>query len=176
GVPVRMAVVVSLCTALLAALGLPGFLRDVLRTRTAAALFFVLWAMDFWPSPLPLTQPEVPDYYAALARLPAGAVHGPDLDGADVMYQQTLFRKPMSLGCISRRPLSVATRKDELEALVAEGRYEELMQRYELRYLIAANAPQGALPLAGLKPVFIGGERSIYVLKSDPLPEVAASP
>jgi hypothetical protein len=174
GVPVRMASVVLLCTALLASRGLAGFLRG-LRTRAALLLFFVLCAMDFWPSPLPLTQPDVPDYYAALARLPAGAVHGPDLEGADVMYQQTLFQKPMSLGCISRRPQSVAARKEELDALVAEGRYEELMGRYQLRYLIAANPADGRVP-AGLKAVFVGGERSIYVLSSDPLPAAAVSP
>jgi hypothetical protein len=170
GVPVRMASMVLLCVALLAARGLPGFRRHVLRSRAASALFLVVFALEIWPSPLPLTRPDVPDYFEKLRELPPGAVHGPDVDGADVLYQQTLFRKPMTLGSISRQPLSLAGRKSELSGLVAEGRAEEMMRHFRVRYLIALNPSDGAVP-RGLKPVFVGGERTIYVLAEDPLPD-----
>ena len=174
GVPVRMASMVLLCTALLAARGLPGFLRHLLRRPAAAVLFFLVFVLETWPSPLPLTRPDIPDYFAALRELPPGAVHGPDVDGADVLYQQTLFRKPMTLGCISRRPASLAGRKYEFDELEAEGRQEELMRRFQVRYLIADNPTDGRAP-SGLKPVFVGGTRTIYVLDRDPLPGVRTS-
>jgi hypothetical protein len=174
GVPVRMASMVLLCVALLAARGLPGFVRHVLRTPAAAALFFVVFLLEIWPAPLPLTRPDVPDYFAALRDLPPGAVHGPGVDGADVLYQQTLFRKPMTLGCISRRPRSLAGRKDEFDALEAEGRQEELMRRFQVRYLIAENTADGRAP-SGLKPVFVGAARTVYVLAGDALPEARTS-
>ena len=48
------------------------------------------------------------------------------------------------------------------------------MRRYQVRYLIADNPADGRAP-SGLKPVFVGGTRTIYVLAGDPLPEARTS-
>ena len=169
GVPLRMASMVLLGTALLAAFGWTAFARRVLRTRLAAALFLALFLVDIWPSPLPRTPMVVPDYVRALAEMPPGAVHLPFDNGAEELLHQTVFDKPTTVGYIARTPSALSTRRDELDLLVASGRYDVVFRAYGVRYLVMDD--DGASPLPrGLKRAYRGAERSVYVSADDPLP------
>lgn len=171
-VPIRGASMVLLAVCVLAAHGWEP-LRRLLRSQTALLLFLALWSLEAWPWPIRLTRPELPEEFAALARLPRGVSFGPEFDGADVLFYQTLTRQPIATGCISRRPRSVFRRKEELDSVVAERRFAELFGPYRIRYLVAEN-PSDGVPRPGVKPVFVGAKRSIYVSPDDPLPAVSA--
>jgi hypothetical protein len=165
GVPVRMAAMVALGAALLAALGLPGFWA-ALRHGWARALFLAAFLVELWPAPLSLTAAVVPDYVAVLRDLPPGAVHLVEGDGAQALVDQTGFEKPMSLGLVSRLPLSYGGRRDAIEALLDEGAAAEVLRRFQLRYVVLDNADERGLR-GGLRRIFQGAGRSIHVAADD---------
>lgn len=172
GVPVRMAAMVALGLALLAGLGLPG-LWAALRHAWARALLLVVFLVELAPTAPTLTAAEFPDYVGVLRGLPPGAVHLVEGDGAQALFHQTRFEKPMTLGLISRLPLSYGGRRDEIEVLLDAGRADELLRRFRVRYVVLDNADERAA-FGGLRKVFLGAERSIYVAAGDDLRPTAA--
>lgn len=172
GVPIRMAAMVGLLAALLAAIGLPGFWA-ALRFGWARVLLLAVFLVELWPTPLVVTAAGFPDYVDVLRGLPPGAVHLVEGDGAQALYHQTRFEKPMTLGLISRMPQSCGGRRDEIEALLDDGRAGDLMSRFRLRYVVLDNADERATR-GGLRKLFQGADRSIYVALGDRLEPTAA--
>jgi hypothetical protein len=165
GPPVRMASMVLFGTALLASHGFPVLIGARRRKWLMGLAFVSLFLLETWPSPVPLTHLSPPDDVRALQRLPMGAVHVVNMEDT-WLYYQTLFEKPLSWGYISRLPESLSTRQQELDALAAAGRHREIIDHWGIRYVVAA--PSGTQPPAGLRPVFRGAARTIYVASDDP--------
>ncbi len=94
-----------LALAMLAALGLDALTRrgERLRWLPAAALALVLF--EFLPAPYPMSPPDVPDWYKALAQDPRpGAVLTLPVswDRPGYLLQQTVHGKPLTAAYISR--------------------------------------------------------------------------
>ena len=107
---------VVLGAAMLLALAAASSPRLQSTGRVAALLALVL--VDFWPPPLPLHRLETPPIYEQLAVLPAGGLLEIPLGIRDsfgeegridtnIMYFQSVHRKPIVGGYVSRIPPSV---------------------------------------------------------------------
>jgi hypothetical protein len=166
GTPVRGIVMAVAAASALAALGFAAAPRPVRVVLVALLLF------ELWPN-VPAT-PLVPsDWALELRKLPPGAVHGPGEDEfpfAKDHWHQTVHGKPMTTGYTARWPASRFARFDELDRLVREERFEELFARYRVRYVVLPYLRHWEWRRRGLKPVFFGGARVIYVAAADPLP------
>lgn len=115
-IPGRAVVFVVLATAMLLALAAASSSRLRATGRVAALLALVL--VDFWPRELPLHHLETPKIYEQLALLPAGGLLEIPLGIRDsfgeegridtnVMYFQSVHRKPIVGGYVSRIPPSI---------------------------------------------------------------------
>jgi hypothetical protein len=100
--------------------------------------------VDALPQPIPRTRPEIPAYVTALSHLPrSGAVLDPLGDQYLALYYQTIHQLPLADGYVSRLPLSVTqtllSKYDDATA----GRYQQLLHRYNVRYIVMrSNTPQ----------------------------------
>jgi hypothetical protein len=115
-IPGRAVVFVILGIAMLLAMAVSSSPR--LRSNWSVAALLALVFVDFWPQPLPLHHLETPPIYEQLARLPAGGLLEIPLGIRDsfgeegridtnVMYFQSVHRKPIVGGYVSRIPPSV---------------------------------------------------------------------
>ena len=142
GVPVRMVVMVTLAASIIAAIGVQALLdRPVVSTPARrwvmVGLAGVVLFVDSLPQPIPRTRPVIPEYVTVLSHLPrSGAVLDPMGDQYLALYYQTIHQLPLADGYVSRLPLSVT------QALLAKyddataGRYQQLLHRYNVRYIV----------------------------------------
>ncbi len=168
GVPVRMVVMVTLAASVIVAIGVQALLdRPVVnpaRRSVMMGLAGVLLIVDSLPQPIPRTRPVIPEYVTALSHLPrSGAVLDPLADQYLALYYQTIHQLPLADGYVSRLPLSVTqtllSKYDDATA----GRYQQLLHRYNVRYVVmhsaAAQPPPEGLTLwysgEGVKLYFI---------------------
>ncbi|MGH7179089.1 MAG: hypothetical protein ACREJC_17050 [Tepidisphaeraceae bacterium] len=138
GCPSRMMVMTTLCTAVLAAAGLAA-LAQVSRfaRRIVWLVFAVLLVVESIPRDRDLTSAQVPNWVVALRDLPDGAILDvtPPPPGRALFYQ-TVHRKPMAFGYISRLQRSVAAQNQRIRDLVTAGRFRPLVARFGIRYLL----------------------------------------
>src|SRR5262249_33237826 len=140
GAPVRMAVMTSLCVALIAGAGFAVLWQSSRRTPRVLALLLVLVAVGgAWPFSPPPPPAAPPPYLAAGQSLSKdyGLFDVEEAFGATrALYDQTQHHIPLRHGYISRVPRSVAQRDMELDALAARGEWQPLCERYGFRYLV----------------------------------------
>jgi hypothetical protein len=103
----RFAIMVELCVAVLAAVGLAWCLQRMGR-RWAALLggvVLVVVLAEFWEAPYPVSPPDTPAYYETLAQQPgSGAVLNLPMnyDRPGYLLYQTVHRRPITVAYISR--------------------------------------------------------------------------
>jgi hypothetical protein len=167
GTPVRFSVMGLLCVSILAGFGLRPFLARVFGGRVW--LFLLIFAFETWPRPIPMTRIEAPEYIAALAELPEGAVI--DLEGSmcERLLRQTWHERPVVDGYISRYPHAVLRELVERKEMYRTGRLLELMERSEARYLVLPTNRLGTAPPSGLGLLRVGDDSSIFCRSDDPL-------
>jgi len=167
GVPIRMMVMVTLGSAIVAAMVLSKINLSKRGGQVLLAVFSIILVVEMFPSTLPLTSPTEPAYTSALRALPStGAV----LDDAATtqsyqLYHQIAFDKPMVLGYISRTPESIVNKDAALVQTISSGDYKLLCSAYKLRYITTpANTPlHTTFPI-----VYHDGQAIIYDLKNSP--------
>jgi len=177
GMPVRMAIVMLLCTALLAAHGFVPLLQRVVRSRVLQALVLLLFGFEILPRPAVTTSQAAPETVRRLAELPMGAVHGWMLgpfEKTGALWHQTLHQKPVTWGYISREPTSRAGRLAELLRLEDEKRFTELMREYRVRYLVRPAADTSAELRDQCRLLWKGSAHAIWVAPKDSLLRDAA--
>lgn len=166
GVPVRMMVMVTLATAVIAAIVLSRLKLSTHKGKVILGLFVVLLAIEMWPSRLPLTPKNIaPAYVYALESLPAGAVFDNGTPSASiVLYNQTIHQKPIALGYISRTPKSVEDKDWSIVAALEESHYQLLCSEFKLRYYTTPTTK----PLASVQYpiIYQDSQTLIYDLKN----------
>jgi hypothetical protein len=176
GMPIRMASMVQLSAAVLAAVGIRELARTLLRPWAARVLFSCAFVIEILPIPIPTTPPYAPDYVQALAGLPPGAVFGLDeIDYSLALYHQTIIGKPINGGLVSRRPGACIERYDRMKRLFAEGRIPEFLAASQARFVVSPTLPAGTAPPRGLEVLFAGERYSVLAAAGDPLVHGAAS-
>jgi hypothetical protein len=106
-----------------------------------AGLAGVVLFVDSLPRPIPRTRPEVPEYVTVLSHLPhSGAVLDPMGDQYLALYYQTIHQLPLADGYVSRLPLSVNQALLSKYSDAGAGRYQELLHRYNVRYVVMRSA------------------------------------
>ena len=168
GVPVRMVVMVTLAASVIVAIGVQALLdRPVVnpaRRSVMMGLAGVLLIVDSLPQPIPRTRPVIPDTSppsaTCLAPVPS-SIRWPT--SIWLCTYQTIHQLPLADGYVSRLPLSVTqtllSKYDDATA----GRYQQLLHRYNVRYVVmhsaAAQPPPEGLTLwysgEGVKLYFI---------------------
>ncbi len=115
----RFDVMVMLALAVLAAFGLAWLAQRGNGGRLAAAAAIGLILFEFLPAPYPMSPPDTPDFYAALARDPRdGAVLNLPMnwDRPGYLLYQTTHGKPLTVAYISREdPRTLTARMPVLQ-------------------------------------------------------------
>jgi hypothetical protein len=145
GVPVRMVVMVTLAASIVVAIGAQALLdRPVVslaRRSLAVGLAGVVLLVDSLPQPIPRSRPAIPEYVTILSHLPrSGAVLDPLGDQYLALYYQTIHQLPLADGYVSRLPLSVARTLISKYDDASAGRYQQLLRRYNVRYVVTRSA------------------------------------
>jgi len=167
GVPVRMMVMVTLCASVLCAIGFRELFRQFPGKRTLTVVLLVVLVFETLPRPLPATRVEIPEYVIVLAGLPDDggvlelAASGPEL----LLYYQTVFRKPIVFGFVSRLPTSVNKKDERLAATIGEGDYRKLLNTYHIRYVVTRQSIEGEPGNLCLKTVYDKDDVWIYRLQ-----------
>lgn len=167
GMPVRMMVMVTICSAIVTAMVLAKLNLKTRRGQVLIALFSIVFIFEMWPSQLPLTRASQPKYVEALKSLQeSGAV----LDNAAVsepaqLYHQTEHNQKMVLGYISRTPTSVYEKEKNLPALIAENKYDLLCSQFSLRYF---TTPSSRPLMTSFPIIYQDNDAIIYDLKNAP--------
>ncbi|MGH9383213.1 MAG: hypothetical protein ACRD2N_02825 [Vicinamibacterales bacterium] len=165
GVPLRMMVMVQLVAAVFAAGGLQALLNSTWRWKHAAALAFLgLLLVDYLPMPMNVTEPRVPAYVNVLKNLPDGAVLDLVSPAPQALFYQTVHRKPIAFGYVSRVPTSVDARDQALAAAIVSGRWEQVAREYRFKYIAKDHRAAELLirNLNGAELVEIDEARRIY--------------
>jgi hypothetical protein len=169
GVPVRMVVMVTLAASIVVAIGVQTLLdrpvvsgaRRWLMMGLAGAILFV----DSLPQPIPRFRPVIPEYVTVLSRLPrSGAVFDPMGDKYLALYYQTIHQLPLADGYVARLPLSVAQSLNSKYADASAGRYQELLHRYNVRYVVT-RSPVDQAKAEGLTLWYSGAGVKIYFIQ-----------
>ena len=169
GVPVRMVVMVTLAASIIVAIGVQALLdrpvaNPALRSLVVGLAGLVLF-VDTLPRPIPRTRPVIPEYVTVLSHLPrSGAVLDPSCDQYLALYYQTIHQLPLADGYVARLPLSVTQallgKYDDASA----GRYQQLLHRYNVRYVVTRSA--AAQPSAeGLTLWYSGDGVKLYFIQ-----------
>ena len=104
----RYGLVVQLCVAVLAGMGLAAWLVRVRRTSLGTVVILcslVLVVVEYWDVPYPLSPPDTPAFYTRLAALPgSGAVLNLPMnyDRPGYLLYQTVHHRPLTIAYISR--------------------------------------------------------------------------
>ncbi len=107
----RFAIVVQLCVAVLAGIGLAWLLRQLRRSLgqmgavTVGAVAVVVVLGESWVAPFPMSPPDTPAYYATLAEEAGnGAVLNLPMnyDRPGYLLYQTVHQRPLTVAYISR--------------------------------------------------------------------------
>jgi hypothetical protein len=141
GMPVRMIVMTTLATSLLAACGTAAVLGRARRTWPRVGIGAAIAAallLDLWPAPLPTAPVAVPEWVTRLRDLPGpGAmVDLSDTDPGWELYYQTVHHRPMAFGYVSRVERAVRDRDAALLAAVDAGRWADVRDRFGVRYVV----------------------------------------
>lgn len=159
GMPIRMAVVMQLAAAILAAIALSQLNLQRRSHQLTAVGVVTLIVLTSWPIRLPTTERAYPNFTPALASLPEGSVIDlSDTDGA-ALYAQTLHQKPQAFGYISRTPESVVARDAQIRTAITSTDYRVLCQTYGFTYIISSSP---SLPLA---KAWSSGTNTVYTLR-----------
>lgn len=166
GVPVRMAVMVTLAASVLSAMAVTLIPKSP-RGRMFAFVVISLLVIESLPAPLPAAPTDVPVYVTALAELPD---EGGVLDQAAQtkylqLYYQTVHQKPMAFGYIARTPTSVAEKGSLLRRTVNRGEYSKLWDTYRIRYIVTREAIEYADPYLLVELVYQDDDVNIYRLE-----------
>ena len=161
GVPVRMVVMVTLAASIVVAIGAQALLdRPVVspaRRSLMVVLAGVILLVDSLPQPIPCSRPAIPEYVTVLSHLPrSGAVLDPLGDQYLALYYQTIHQLPLADGYVSRLPLSVARTLISKYDDASAGRYQQLLHRYNVRYVVTRSA--AAQPTAEGLTLWYSGE------------------
>ena len=137
GVPFLLMVMVQLVAAVLAAAGIRAWLASTSKWRSGIfGAWLVLFTIDFLPTPMATSQPQIPDYVAELSRLPDGAVLDLVSPAAPTLWYQTIHQKPIAFGYISRTPTSVDRADLALAGLIVAGAWERVAYDFHFRYIV----------------------------------------
>lgn len=167
GMPVRMMVMVTFCSAIITAMVLAKLDLKKRRNGMLLGAFLAIFVIEMLPARLPLTQADQPHYVAVLKSLPAtGAV----LDNAaesepEQLYNQTIHNQKMILGYISRTPTSVYEKEKPISTLFAESKFDAFCSQFSLRYITtpASRPLQTSFPV-----IYQDSEAIIYDIKNAP--------
>lgn len=165
GVPVRMAVMVTLAASVLSAMAVTLVPKSP-RGRMFAFLVIVLLFVESLPAPLPATPTDVPAYVTALAELPDddGVLDQAAPTKYLQLYYQTVHQKPMAFGYIARTPSSVAEKGSLLRRAVNRGEYSKLWDTYRIRYIVTRDVIEYDDSYISIELVYQDGEVKIYRL------------
>ena len=143
GAPVRMMVMVMLCSAIIGAIGVKMFFQRSPGKRWFVSFLMVLLLVEYLPKPVPASQPTVPPYVEVLKTLPDdGGIIDVVSRSTLALYYQTIHEKPMAFGYVARIPTSVRNKEQTIRELVRNKEYGILYCRYGLKYLVT-HAKQG---------------------------------
>ncbi len=158
--PVRMIVFCILSASVLAAAALQHLWRAGNRGRGLAAILAGALVFETLPGPIPLTRIEVPAYTRALAAEPGpGAVLDTFTPVNLAMYLQTVHRRPLVFGRVSRFSVGVLRKATELNAHIERGEYSRLFSEYGIRFVVAGIGP----PVPGARLVVLDGAAGVAV-------------
>jgi hypothetical protein len=166
GMPVRMLFVTILCLAIIASMVLAKLDFAQWKGRLLVGAFILVYAIEVWPSSLPLTSASYPKYVYAIHDLPAGEV----LDNAaksqpEQLLNQTEHEKIMPLGYISRTPKKLESEDLYIIAAYTRGQYANLCKDFKIRYMTMPASE----PLHTTFPIIYHDKRAIiYDLKDSP--------
>jgi hypothetical protein len=136
GDPDRLIVMTFLAAAILSSFVLSKLKLRTRKGQLLLALFCLVLFIEYWPNHLPLTPVAQPKYVYVLKSLPySGVLDNAALSASYQLYHQTTFDKPMVLGYISRTPLSVQNKDNQLVASLSLTNYASLCSVYHVRYL-----------------------------------------
>lgn len=163
GVPVRMAVMVTLSASVLSAMAISLLIRTS-RGRLFACFLVALLVIEYLPASLPAAPSGFPNYVTALAELPHD---GGVLDLAAPtkylqLYYQTEHRKPMAFGYIARTPSSVVEKEKGLKRAINKGEYATLWDTYRIRYIVTRDVIAYDNPYFSVDLVYQDDETNIY--------------
>lgn len=156
GCPVRMTVITYLALGILAGLGFDALWTSSTSKRAWAAVLIALLGLEYWPRPLPETDPSVPEIVTALKSLPdhQGLI---DVEHAIpttlALYYQTVHGVPMTGGYVARIPTSVRERDAAIEALAAAKAWRRLCEKHGVRYLLFREGRGPGRSLRGAEPI-----------------------
>jgi hypothetical protein len=136
GVPVRMAVMVSLCAAIIAAAAIKH-IHARSRGPLVVWLLLVVLVVEYLPSPQAITRLDPAPYVQALADAPGqDGVVDTVANTCLALYYQTIYQKPMAFGYVSRVSTSVTRQEERIHDLIDTGDFAPLWHDYKLRYLV----------------------------------------
>jgi hypothetical protein len=162
GMPVRMMVMASIAASVLAADGVAVLVRGGPAGRAVTVTLAAVMTVELWPSALPIAPVSVPAWVTALRDLPAlGAMIDLTNTGTgQALYYQTVHRRPMASGYISRVPVDVMRADERIARAVAAGRWQAVRYEFGFRYLVASAGG----PRPGRGVVYDGPDRRIIDL------------
>jgi len=162
GTPVRLAILVTLAMAIAAAWGAQHLLASR-RGRWVFGGLLALLLVEYWPQNVPATMPAVPPYVAVLAADPGG---GAVLDlsrygDTTKMYFQTIYRRPLLGGFISRVPIPVRTQTEAILQRAASGDADGLAALGVGSVVVPADQPS---PFPALVPIYRDRQVMLFTL------------
>ena len=167
GVPVRMMVMVTFGSAIIAAMVLAKVKLDQRRGQLLMATFGLVLLFEMWPTQLPFTPSAQPRYVQALKTLPNSGVV---LDNAaksepEQLLHQAGHERKMILGYVSRIPQSLLDKEAPLVYSITLGQYDQLCSKFDVRYIVtpASRPLQTNFPI-----VYQDKQAIIYDLKNGP--------
>jgi hypothetical protein len=147
-------------------------LRRVVRVRLLWPAVLALFVVEVLPRPQVTTELPVPETVWRLADLPPGAVHGwyqTPGESTYALWHQTIHDHPVTWAYVSRLTTSEYARTERLWALQNEGRLAELMDEFEIRYVVRANDAVDAALERACRPLWRGPRYSIFARHDDPV-------
>ena len=144
GLPVRMIVMIVLGASVIAAIGFRELLRNFPKYKFFTLVLLGILLIQTFPTPIHGTKIEVPEYITVLAGLPNdGGVVDLVTSGTGLpLYYQTIHKKPLAFGYISRIPTSVDRKDTVLSETIQNRDYCALWDAYHIRYLITSDVIQ----------------------------------
>jgi hypothetical protein len=139
GCPQRMVVMVNLCAAILIPAALQMMSQSRVKVKSFASVLLVLLFFEFLPAAMPETDSRMPEFVEFLKSEPRGyAMIDVDAnvpEGRALLYQ-TRHQIPMFGGYISRYPLSVVLKDNEIRRQIELGQFKGLCEDLGFRYLL----------------------------------------
>jgi len=137
GAPVRMMVMVMLCSAIISSIGVKILFQRSLGKRWFVFFLMVLLLIEYFPRPIPASRPTIPPYVEFLKKLPdKGGIIDVVSRPTRALYFQTIHEKPVAFGYVARIPTSVRQNEQKIRELVRNKEYEALFCRYRFKYLV----------------------------------------